>query len=431
MRARFRSRRAGGEHPPHEDEFIEIDVAELTGAFAAPRWLRDVGFTAWLLVGVALFLVGSVWLLSLTSTIVVPVIAAGVVASVAGPLVGWLERHHVPRAVGAILLLVCMILLSILVVYIVLTGITSQLDGITARLGDAKDTIEGWLKDLGVSADTAKKAKADGSSSSTNAVDALLGGLGTGLKALSSLVFFLAMTALSLVFLLADGPKIRRWGERHMGVPEPVARSVSARTLQSLRGYFLGVTLIAAFNAAVVGLGAFVLGVPLAGTIAVVTFLGAYVPYLGAWTAGAFSVLLALGGAGADAAAAMIGIQIIANGPLQQLVQPIALGAALGIHPLAVLIVTIAGGSLFGAVGLILAAPMTSAVTRISADLARRPGTGGSGGRRPGRRRPRRGRGSRPGPVPAPPLRAPLTAASRANSRAGRSGSPTGALGEA
>ena len=50
--------------------------------------------------------------------------------------------------------------------------------------------------------------------------------------------------------------------------------------------------------------------------------------------------------------------------------QPIAYGAALGIHPLAVLVVTIAGGSLFGAVGLILAAPVTSAVVRVAADLA-------------------------------------------------------------
>jgi putative heme transporter len=356
--------------PASQDEHAEIDAAQLTGVFAAPRWLRDVGFTAWLLVGVALFLVGAVWLLSLTHTIVMPVIAAGVVASVAAPLVRWLADHHVPRPLGAILLLVAMILLSAGVVYIVLKGITSQFDGIKGQLADAKDTIEGWLKDLGVSPDAASHAKDDASSGSTNAVHALLTGLGTGLKSLSSLIFFLAMTILSLIFLLADGPKIRAWGERHMGVPPSVARTVSTRTLESLRGYFLGVTLIAAFNALVVGGGALLLGVPLAGTIAVVTLLGAYIPYLGAWTAGAFSVLLALGGAGADAAAAMIGIQVIANGPLQQLVQPIALGAALGIHPLAVLIVTIAGGSLFGAVGLILAAPLTSAATRISADLA-------------------------------------------------------------
>ena len=64
--------------------------------------------------------------------------------------------------------------------------------------------------------------------------------------------------------------------------------------------------------------GALILGVPLAGTIALVTLLGAYVPYLGAWTAGAFSVLLALGGAGTDAAVGMIVVQILANGVLQQ-----------------------------------------------------------------------------------------------------------------
>ena len=82
-------------------------------------------------------------------------------------------------------------------------------------------------------------------------------------------------------------------------------------------------------------------------------------------------MLIALGGAGTEAALAMIVIQLLANGFLQQLVQPIAYGAALGIHPLAVLVVTIGGGCLFGAVGLILAAPLTSAITRISADLAR------------------------------------------------------------
>ena len=156
-----------------------------------------------------------------------------------------------------------------------------------------------------------------------------------------------------------------------MGVPTDVARTSVGRTAQSLRGYFLGVTIVAAFSAVLVGGGALALGVPLVGTIAVITFVGGFIPYLGAWTAGAFSVLLALGGAGPEAAGGMIVIQLLSNGPLQQLVQPVAYGAALGIHPLAVLVVTIAGGALFGAVGLILAAPITSAIVRISADLSR------------------------------------------------------------
>jgi putative heme transporter len=370
---RVRLRRRGGDREPagRDEDVVEIDAAELIGVFAAPRWLRDVGLTAWLLVGVALFLVGTVWLLSLTETIVLPVIAAGVIAAVSGPLVGWLQRHRVPRPVGAILLFIGFFALGVLVVYIVLAGLTSEIDSLGSYLDGAKNTIQGWLEDLGVDPDEAKAAKEDASSAATDTVSALLNGLGAGLKKLSSLVFFLAMTALSLIFLLADGPKIRAWAERHMGVPAPVAHTITTRTLESLRGYFLGVTLVAAFNAVVVGLGALVLGVPLPGTIAVVTLLAAYVPYLGAWTAGAFSVLIALGGAGTDAAVGMIVVQLLANSVLQQLVQPLAMGAALGIHPLAVLIVTIAGGALFGAAGLILAAPITAAITRISADLAR------------------------------------------------------------
>jgi predicted PurR-regulated permease PerM len=354
-----------------EDEVVEIDPDKLSGLLATPRWLRDLGMTAWLLVGVTLLLVAAVWILSLAHTIVAPVITAAVVASVASPLVRWLRRHGVPRGLGAALLLVSMIVLGAGVVLIIVAGITSQASDLSAQLSDAKNTIEGWLTDLGVDPNQATDAKNDASSSASTTVSTLLQGVAGGVKALSSLVFFLALTALSLVFLLKDGPTIRSWGERHLGVPIPVAHTVTERVLQSLRGYFFGVTIVAAFNAVVVGGGALALGVPLAGTVAVITFLGAYVPYLGAWGAGAFAVLIALGGAGPDAAAGMIVIQLLANGILQQLVQPIAYGAALGIHPLAVLVVTIAGGSLFGAVGLILAAPLTSAVTKITADLAR------------------------------------------------------------
>jgi putative heme transporter len=372
IRARLR-RRSGGERPAPagDDDYIEIDAAELTGLFATPGWLRDIGFTAWLLVGVALFLAGAVWLASVTYVIVGPVIAAAVIASVFGPAVGWLQHHHVPRVAGAIVMLVAIVLLGALVVWLVLSGITSQESDLRDHLGAATDKIQGWLNDAGVDSSTATQAAKDASSTSTDSVDKLLHGLAAGIDKLTSIVFFLAMTILSLVFLLADGPNIRRWAERRMPVPPDVARVVTTRTLQSLRGYFLGVTIVAAFNGVLVGIGAVILGVPLAATIALVTFLAAYVPYLGAWTAGAFSVLVALGGAGTDAAVGMIVVQLLANGVLQQLVQPLAMGAALGIHPLAVLVVTIAGGALFGAIGLILAAPLTAAATRISADLAR------------------------------------------------------------
>jgi predicted PurR-regulated permease PerM len=369
---RGRLRRHGGDDPARaKDEFVEVDPTDLTGIFDAPSWLRSVGLMAWLLVGVTLFLVGAIWILSLTHTIVMPVIAASVIAAVASPLVGWMGKHHIPRAAGAALLLLAFVLFGVLVTFIVVAGVANHTSDLSGQLSDAKQTITGWLKDLGVDPGTAENAKNEASSSISTSVSALLDGLGTGIKKLSSLAFFLALTTLSLFFLLKDGPTIRAWGERHLGVPVPLARTITQRMLEALRGYFLGVTIVAAFNGVVVGVGALILGVPLAGTIAVITFLAAYIPYLGAWTAGAFAVLIALGGAGTDAAIGMAVIQLLANGILQQLVQPFAMGAALGIHPLAVLVVTIAGGALFGAAGLILAAPVVSALANISADLAR------------------------------------------------------------
>jgi predicted PurR-regulated permease PerM len=371
IRGRLRRRRDDGDPGRPEDEYVEIDPAELSGVFAAPTWLRDVGLTSWLLVGVTLFLAGAIAVLALTQVIVIPVIVAAVIASVASPIVGWLQRHRVPRGGGAALLLLGIVAVAIGLVVVILGGITSQFDGISGHLSEAKDTITGWLKDLGVDPTKAENAKNDASSAISGSFSALVEGVGTAIATLSSLAFFLAMTALSLFFLLKDGPTIRSWGERHFGIPVAVAHNITHRMLEALRGYFLGVTIVAAFNGVVVFIGALILGVPLAGTLGVVTFLAGYVPYLGAWAAGAFSVLIALGGAGTDAAAGMIVVQLLANGILQQLVQPFAMGAALGIHPLAVLVVTMASGALFGMVGLILAAPVTAAVVKISADLAR------------------------------------------------------------
>jgi putative heme transporter len=371
IRGRLRRRQRDGEPAREPDAYIEIDPGQLSGIFTVPQWLRDVGLMSWLLVGVAVFLVGMVWLLSLTQVIVVPVITAGIVAAVASPVVDWLALHRIPRGLGAALLMVAIILAGAGLVLVVVGGITGEAADVSSHLSGAKDTIAGWLQDLGVDPGKAEDAKQHASSGTSDAVSALLNGVIGGLSKLSSIVFFLAMTALSLFFLLKDGPQIRQWAERHLGVPTPVAQTITQRVLGSLRGYFLGVTIVAAFNAVVVTIGALILGVPMIGTIAAVTFFGAYVPYIGAWGAGAFAVLIALGGAGTDAAAGMIVVQLLANGVLQQLVQPLAMGAALGIHPLAVLIVTIAGGALFGAVGLILAAPLTSAAVRITADLAR------------------------------------------------------------
>jgi predicted PurR-regulated permease PerM len=335
--------------------------------FSAPTWLRDLGFSSWLLVGFVLIILGVVWLLDKTSTIVMPVIAAAVLGAVAGPAVGWLEDHRVPRVGGAILVLLGLVAVGVLIFLMVFGGISANSAEISAKVNQALDKIQGWLGDLGV--DNAQSAKEDVKKAAPEIRTTLVSGVAEGIGGLKSLLFFLGFTTLSTLFVLKDGPVMRAFIDRHMGVPEPTAAVVTSNVAKSLRSYFLGVTIIAAFNAVVIGLAALIVGVPLAGTIAVVTFVGAYVPFLGAWVAGAFAVLIALGTVGTDAAVVMAVVALLGNSVLQQLVQPFVMGATLGLNPLVVLVVTIGAGALFGMVGLTLAAPLTSAAVHIANEL--------------------------------------------------------------
>ena len=341
--------------------------SERNEQFAAPRWLRYLGFSSWLLVGFVLIVVGVIWLLDQTSTIVMPVLVAAVLGAVAGPGVGWLERHRIPRLGGAVLVLLALVAIGVLIFCLVFGGVSAQSDDISAKLNLALDKIQGWLADVGV--DNAQQAKQDVQEAAPDIRSALLGGISTGINQLSSLLFFLAFATLSTLFVLKDGPVMHRFINRHLGVPEPVANVVTTNVAKSLRSYFLGVTIIAAFNGVIIGGAALILGVPLAGTIAVVTFVGAYVPFVGAWVAGAFAVLIALGTQGPEAALAMAIVALLANGAFQQLIQPLVMGATLGLNPLVVLVVTIGAGALFGMVGLTLAAPLTSAAMHISNEL--------------------------------------------------------------
>jgi predicted PurR-regulated permease PerM len=351
------------------DETDPLDPRHLARVFRPPVWLRDLGFTAWFLVGLLALLVGLVWILGLTSTIVDPVAVGAVVAIVASPLVGWLQRHHVPRGAGAAIVLVLIVAVVIVVVGLVIGGIVEQSSQIKSSLNDSLDTIEKWFNDAGANSTTASKEDVVNAVSGSGGT--VLRGLASGIRTLTSLIFFLTFAAFSIFFLLTDGPRIRGWVDGHLGLPVDLATVITHNVIHAMRRYFLGVTAVAAFNAAVVGIGALLLGVPLAGTIAIVTFVTAYIPYIGALVSGAFAVLLALGATDTQTAVIMLVIVILANGLLQNLFQPLAFGAALDLNPLAVLIVTIAAGALFGMLGMIVAAPLLSAAVHVASEIGR------------------------------------------------------------
>jgi predicted PurR-regulated permease PerM len=345
-------------------------VPERNVQASAPSWLRNLGFSSWLLVGFVLIVVGLIWLLGETSTIVMPVILATVLGAVAGPAVGWLEGHRVPRAAGAVLVLVGLLAIGVLIFFLVVGGISAQAGDISTKANASLDKVQGWLSDAGV--DDTQSAKDGVKEAAPEIRTTLLSGVAAGIGGLKNALFFLAFATLSTLFVLKDGPVMRAFINRHMGVPVPDAEIVTANVAKSLRSYFLAVTIIAAFNAVLIGGAALILGVPLAGTIAVVTLVGAYIPFVGAWVAGAFAVLIALSTGSTSDALIIAVIALLANGVLQQLIQPFVMGATLSLNPLVVLVVTIGAGALFGMVGLTLAAPLTSAAVHITNDLRAR-----------------------------------------------------------
>jgi predicted PurR-regulated permease PerM len=357
----------GAAHAPLD----ETQAHQLSSVFEPPRWLRDLGRASWLLVGVVALLAGLVWLLAQTATIVVPVLVGLVVATVASPIVNALQRRRLPRIAGALLVLLGLVALGIVILLLVVGGIAAQSDEIAAYADQALEQIQTWMKDAGVDSSGAESTTATLKESVPDLLSTLLSGVASGIAGLTSLAFGVAFATFSLFFLLKDGPVLRRWVDGHLGVPRPVAETITGNVITSLRKYFTGLTIVAAFNAVVVGIGALLLDVPLAGTIAVVTFVTAYVPFIGAFVSGAFAVMLSLADGGTTTALVMLVIVLLANGLLQNIVQPIAFGATLDLNPLLVLVATIAAGSLFGMIGLILAAPLLSAAIHVLRDVGR------------------------------------------------------------
>jgi predicted PurR-regulated permease PerM len=373
-----RHRRAAGDGAPASTveaetalQLDELEARRLASVFEPPRWLRDLGRASWFLVGIVALVVGTIWLLGQVSTIAEPVLVGLIVATVTSPLVGMLQRRGVPRAAGALLVLLGLLALGVLIFVLVLGGITAQSDVIARYASQAVDKLQSWLESVGVDSAGSSSAAANLKETVPDLISTFVHGVANGISGITSLAFGVSFTIFSVFFLLKDGPSFRLFVDRHLGVPLPVARVITGNVVNSLRRYFTGVTIVAAFNAVVVGLGALILDVPLAGTIAVVTFVTAYIPFIGAFVAGTFAVVLALGSGGTSTALLMLVVVVLANGLLQNIVSPLAMGAALRLNPLLVLVITISAGSLFGMIGLVLSAPLVSAALHITRDVGR------------------------------------------------------------
>src|SRR5215218_6985360 len=158
--------------------------------YGAPPLLRNIGIASWFLVGCLLILAGTVWLAGQTSTIVMPVITAGVLGAVTGPIVGRLEARGLARGIGAALVVLGLLAIGVGIFILIITGITSQAGDISAHASKGLDKLESAVKSLG--ADQTQSAKDSVKQATPEIRSTLITGVAAGIEGLTSLVFFMS-----------------------------------------------------------------------------------------------------------------------------------------------------------------------------------------------------------------------------------------------
>jgi predicted PurR-regulated permease PerM len=362
--------------------------------FAVPAWASDLGRWSGIIVLVTAVIVLALLLFAVVKVLFLAALFAVLFGGTFLPLVDWLQKHHVKRGFGAIIVSALLILLGVAICLLIIYSVFKQVPEIQAKLTSAWNDIQKGLKSTSVSQSQIDSLKSSVQSMAKNFAGGVAGSIVGLVGGVASLIFGLFIGLNIFVWILIQGRKLARWTSRRMGpVPAPVAYEVFANSARFFRGYLYGSTLVGLFNGAVMGVGALVIGVPLAAAIFVIGWFTNYIPFFGAIISGAFAVLIALGSGGPSKAIPMLIIVIISNGYLQTIVSQFALGSALSLHPLAVLFATTAGSMLFGAVGGVFAAPFLKIVVDarlklkaagLFSDATAVPGTGAGAGAPPG-----------------------------------------------
>lgn len=355
------------------------------GAFAAPEERPLGGDVPYALVvsaawawRVGLILVvstGLLWLLSQITLLVIPLMIAGLLASLLAPAVGFLRRRKVPGGVA-----VATIVLGFLLgVAATLSLVGQQLAvGFASLWGEALtgiQQVQDWLSDGPLRLTTSQidgfldeVASAVDNNSGLIVSGALSFGEGAG--------YFLAgllLTVFALIFFLHDGDAIWRF---IAGLAPRRARA--AITGAGLRGWtsmanYVRVQILVAFIDAIgIGLGAAIIGVPLVLPLTVLVFLGSFIPILGALFTGMVAVLLALVANGWVNALVMLAIVLVVQQVEGHILQPFVMGRAVSLHPLAV-VLAVAGGSLVaGVAGALFSVPLLAILNTVVRYIANR-----------------------------------------------------------
>ncbi|MFG3660088.1 AI-2E family transporter [Streptomyces sp. NPDC047706] len=299
---------------------------------------------------------------------VVPVLLALLGTALLLPLHRWLVRVKVNRSVAAGL--TCAAVLAVVggAVYIVTAALVGTWDQILASLRRSVRVLADHFGATGTSlGDLADDALDLLGRFGGTAASGVISGVGLVTQALG-----MAVLALLLVFFFLRDSH-RAAGALRSLVPRGSTETVEAmarRAFEGVEGFMRGTTVVALIDAVCITVGLLILGVPGAVGLGALVFIGAYVPYLGAFVSGAVAVLVALADRGLAIALWALGVVLLVQGLEGNVFQPMVQSRTVRMHPAVVLIALTAGASVAGIVGVLLAVPVTAAALGV-ADVLR------------------------------------------------------------
>lgn len=295
------------------------------------------------------------------SLVVIPVLLALILAAAISPLVNMLRRKGWPSGLATAF----SFLLLLAVLGGTITGIVfavrSQLDELTERASEGFQRVYDFILSGPIPVDqeqidSARESIIDFATSATAGTTAI-----TGLTAAGEILAGGVLMVVILFFFLKDGDRIWAFMLRGFHGDRLVrARRVGHKSLEVLGGYVRGTAIIAFVDALFIGIALFVLGVPLALPLAVIVFIGSFVPLVGATVAGALAALVALVANGPFVALMVVVAIVVVNQLEGNFLQPVVMGRSLNIHALVILLALTAGTILAGIVGAILAVPIAA-----------------------------------------------------------------------
>jgi predicted PurR-regulated permease PerM len=323
---------------------------------------------AWrfLLVAAAVFVIFTA--LGRIRLVVMPVIFALFLSAILSPPASWLRRHRWPplAATWAVFLLAALVLAGL--GFWLIPRVVDQFGDVGKQASQGFKDVQHWLThrpfrlkqaDIDRYIDSARKGL---SARKGDLLQGAFRGVSLAIEVITTTLLTLVMT----FFFVKDGELMGKWAVGLFAEERAdEVREIGRRSWEALGGYIRGTAVNGVVNGTVMGITLAVVGVPLALPLAFLTFVGAFIPLVGAIVTGVLAALIALVAKGGVAALIVIGATVVVHNLEGYLVGPFVLGRAVHLHPVAVLLALTTGTILAGVLGAFLAVPVLSILLAI------------------------------------------------------------------